>query len=215
MFKEFKEFAVKGNVLIRGWGATLLLRSVSHIPCVHVCAPMELRVKRLMERLETDDEELARREIQVDDAARRARMGEYFNVDWGDPALYDLTLESLVPYDSVISAAIAALEEAVTIAEANPTVVRFPGAASSSLWFNTASDVSNAQFIELANTLAARFLVLSARNPAERAAVDWNQVLAYSADGLTSDFEFQLSNQRQSGLLNHFTNTPNGERNYR
>jgi hypothetical protein len=55
---------------------------------------MELRVKRLLERLETDDEELARREIQVDDAARAARMGEYFNVDWGDPALYDLTLNT-------------------------------------------------------------------------------------------------------------------------
>jgi len=92
--EEVLELAVKGNVLIRGWGATLLLRSVTHIPCVQVCAPMELRVKRLLERLETDDEELARREIQVDDAARAARMGEYFNVDWGDPALYDLTLNT-------------------------------------------------------------------------------------------------------------------------
>jgi len=92
--EEVLELAVKGNVLIRGWGATLLLRSVTHIPCVQVCAPMELRVKRLLERLETDDEELARRELQVDDAARAARMGEYFNVDWGDPALYDLTLNT-------------------------------------------------------------------------------------------------------------------------
>jgi len=92
--EEVLDLAVKGNVLIRGWGATLLLRSVTHIPCVQVCAPLELRVKRLMERLETDDEELARREIQVDDAARAARMGEYFNVDWGDPALYDITLNT-------------------------------------------------------------------------------------------------------------------------
>ena len=92
--EEVFDRAVKGNVLIRGWGATLLLRSVPHIPCVRVCAPLELRVKRLMERLETDDEGLARHEIEVDDAARAARMGEHFNVKWGDPTLYDLTLNT-------------------------------------------------------------------------------------------------------------------------
>src|SRR5205085_9056924 len=74
--EEVFDLAVKGNVLIRGWGATLLLRSVRHIPCIRVTAPMELRVRRLMERLETDDEALARREIEVDDQARASRMSE-------------------------------------------------------------------------------------------------------------------------------------------
>jgi cytidylate kinase len=92
--EEVYDLAVKGNVLIRGWGATMLLRDVAHVPCVRVCAPLELRVRRLMERLETDDEDLARHEIEVDDAARAARMGEHFNVAWGDPTLYDLTLNT-------------------------------------------------------------------------------------------------------------------------
>ena len=92
--EEVFDLAVKGNVLIRGWGATLLLRSVPHIPCIRVCAPLDVRVKRLMERLETDDEDLARHEIEIDDAARAARMGEHFNVTWGDPTLYDLTLNT-------------------------------------------------------------------------------------------------------------------------
>ena len=92
--EEVLDLAVKGNVLIRGWGATLILRSVPHIPCIRVCAPLELRVKRLMERLETDDEDLARHEIEVDDQARATRMGEHFNVTWGDPTLYDLTLNT-------------------------------------------------------------------------------------------------------------------------
>jgi cytidylate kinase len=91
---EVLDLAEKGNVLIRGWGATLLLRSVPHIPCVRVCASMDVRVKRLMERLETDDEALARHEIEVDDAARASRMGETFNVSWGDPTLYDLCLNT-------------------------------------------------------------------------------------------------------------------------
>jgi len=42
--EEVFDLAVKGNVLIRGWGATLLLRAVPHIPCIRVCAPFELRV---------------------------------------------------------------------------------------------------------------------------------------------------------------------------
>lgn len=92
--EEVYGLAVKGNVLIRGWGATLLLRSVPHVACIRVCAPLELRVKRLMERLETDDAALARHEIESDDAARSARMGESFNVDWGDPVLYDMTLNT-------------------------------------------------------------------------------------------------------------------------
>jgi cytidylate kinase len=92
--EEIFDLAVKGNVLIRGWGATLYLRPISHIPSVRVCAPLELRVRRLMERLETDDEPLARHEIEADDAARAARMGEHFNVDWGDPTLYDLALNT-------------------------------------------------------------------------------------------------------------------------
>jgi cytidylate kinase len=92
--EEVFDLAVKGNVLIRGWGATLLLRAVPHVPGIRVCAPLEVRVKRLMERLETDDEELARREIEVDDHARASRMGEAFDVSWGDPTLYDLTLNT-------------------------------------------------------------------------------------------------------------------------
>jgi cytidylate kinase len=92
--EEVYELAVQGNVLIRGWGATSLLRPVAHVPCIRVCSPMDLRVKRLMERLQTDDEKLARHEIDVDDHARASRMAEHFGVHWGDPTLYDLTVNT-------------------------------------------------------------------------------------------------------------------------
>ena len=68
--EEVYDLAVKGGVLVRGWGATMILRTVAHVPCIRVCAPMDLRVERLMRRLETDDEKLARHEIAVDDHAR-------------------------------------------------------------------------------------------------------------------------------------------------
>ena len=106
--EEVYDLAVKGNVLIRGWGATLLLREVEHIPCIRVCAPIEARVQRLMERLETDDAPLARHEIELDDAARSSRMGEHFNVTWGDPTLYDLTLNTQrVPIATCVEQVIA------------------------------------------------------------------------------------------------------------
>jgi cytidylate kinase len=92
--EEVFDLAVKGNVLIRGWGATMILRSVPHVPCVRVCAPLELRIERLMRRLDTDDEKLARHEIEADDRARASRMSEHFGVQWGDPTLYDLTLNT-------------------------------------------------------------------------------------------------------------------------
>ena len=92
--EEVLDRAVKGNVLIRGWGATLWLRPVSHIAGIQVCTPMPLRIKRLMARLDTDDEMLATKEIQADDAVRAARMEEHFGVHWGNPTLYDLTLNT-------------------------------------------------------------------------------------------------------------------------
>jgi cytidylate kinase len=92
--EEVYDLAVKGNVLVRGWGATMILRPVAHVPCVRVCAPMDVRVERLMKRLETDDEKLARHEIATDDQARASRMAEHFGVQWGDPTLYDLTLNT-------------------------------------------------------------------------------------------------------------------------
>ena len=106
--EEIFDLAVKGNVLIRGWGATLWLRPVPHIAGIKVCSPMPLRVKRLMARLDTDDENLARKEIRSDDAARAARMSEHFGVEWGDPALYDLTLNTeRVPVSGCVDLVVA------------------------------------------------------------------------------------------------------------
>lgn len=114
---EILDLAARGNVLIRGWGAAYLLRSVPHVVSVRVCAPLEVRVKRLMERLETDDEELARREIEQDDHARRSRMSENFGVDWGDPTLYDITLNTeRIPVKTCVEQ-VAALAESPAFQE--------------------------------------------------------------------------------------------------
>ena len=41
--EEILDLANRGNVLIRGWGACVLLRGVPHVVRVRVCAPMEVR----------------------------------------------------------------------------------------------------------------------------------------------------------------------------
>ncbi len=92
--EEVFELAQQGNVLIRGWGSTLLLRPVPHVPCVRICAPLEERIKTLLKRLDTDDEEYLRAEIESHDEAHAAAMQGRFHVKWGDPLLYDLTLNT-------------------------------------------------------------------------------------------------------------------------
>ena len=47
--------AQRGGAVIRGWGATHLLRQVPHAVCVRVCAPFETRKRRMTERVDSDD----------------------------------------------------------------------------------------------------------------------------------------------------------------
>ena len=91
---EVYEYAAKGNVLIRGWGATYLLRGISHVLRVRVCAPFETRVHWLMERLDTANERFAQEEIRRSDAARSANIRHWFQATWGNPLDYDLVLNT-------------------------------------------------------------------------------------------------------------------------
>ena len=88
--EEVLDTAARGNVVLRGWGATALLRSVSHVPCVRILRPLPKRVEWLMKALDTDDAELAESEIRRSDESNAGRMHEQFGVNWGDPVLFDL-----------------------------------------------------------------------------------------------------------------------------
>lgn len=92
--EEVLEAAARGNVVIRGWGATQLLRSVAHIPCVRIMRPFEKRVEWLMKELDTDDRGLAEAEIHRSDQANASRMKQQFGVHWGDPVLFDMVINT-------------------------------------------------------------------------------------------------------------------------
>lgn len=92
--QEVFSLADKGNVVLRGWGATCLLRPVKHVVRVRVTRPLKLRAEWLMGHLETDDVAFAETEVRRSDDAHAARMHDQFGVTWGDPLLYDLVLNT-------------------------------------------------------------------------------------------------------------------------
>lgn len=92
--EEILDVAVRGNVLIRGWGATYVLRPISHVVGVRVCAPLAFRAKVLMERIGVVDEGLAIKEIEKNDAAHAKTMFHLLHVNWEDPLLYDIVLNT-------------------------------------------------------------------------------------------------------------------------
>jgi cytidylate kinase len=80
--------------VIRGWGAAHLLRPIRHVICVRVCAPVGVRVQRMMERLNTDDEEFVANEIRISEEAITAITRRHFDVSWQHSDRYDLVLNT-------------------------------------------------------------------------------------------------------------------------
>ncbi|MBL0140843.1 MAG: cytidylate kinase-like family protein [Betaproteobacteria bacterium] len=80
--------------VIRGWGAVHLLKEVPHVIRVRVCAPLEIRIDRMMERLGTDDRETVANEINLSEEAHTAITKRHFAVNWRDPENYDIVLST-------------------------------------------------------------------------------------------------------------------------
>jgi len=80
--------------IIRGWGAAHLLRNCPHVVAVRVCAPFEVRVKRMMERLNTNDRDFVENEIRMSEEAHGAITRRHFGVSWQHSDLYDLVLNT-------------------------------------------------------------------------------------------------------------------------
>jgi cytidylate kinase len=92
--EEILGLAQRGNVLIKGWGAATLLRDVPQVISVRVCAPMDFRVRVMMERLGRTDANTVRGEIERFDAARTRSLRAYFDVEQEDARLYHIVLNT-------------------------------------------------------------------------------------------------------------------------
>ena len=78
---EILRIAASGDVaVIRGWGANHLLKPIPHVVRVRVCASFGLRVKRMMERLDTTDQPAVEKEIHLSEEAITAITRRHFDV---------------------------------------------------------------------------------------------------------------------------------------
>jgi cytidylate kinase len=87
------EFAAADNVVILGRWSTMLLRGVRHAVRVRVCAPPELRTARLMRRMSIPHAEAQALSQRYDEGVR-ARLRQFFDVEWEDSDLYDLVINT-------------------------------------------------------------------------------------------------------------------------
>lgn len=78
------------SVILRGWGATSLLKDVPHAVRVCVSASRRTRVKRMMERLDSGDPAQVERIVDQNDEAARAVMRRHFHIDTRDINEYDM-----------------------------------------------------------------------------------------------------------------------------
>jgi cytidylate kinase len=92
--EEILRVAQQGNVLIKGWGVATLLCDVPEVISVRVCAPLDFRVRVLMDRLGSKDANAVREQIERHDAAGTRTMRAYFNVEQEDPRLYHIVLNT-------------------------------------------------------------------------------------------------------------------------
>ncbi len=129
MAEEVLEVASRGNVVLRGWGATCLLRTVPHVVCVRVTRPFAQRVAWLREQLGADDIAFVEEEIRRSDRAHAARLHAQFGVTWGDPLLYDLVLNTDRLSVETCARQIAALAQRPEFAETDASRARLQNMA--------------------------------------------------------------------------------------
>lgn len=92
----------------------------------------------------------------------------------------DISTVELQPYSTVIAEALVSLDKCIALCSSNTFSLPadwIPGDA-----------YDNVSLGELANSMAARLLVYSARNVAENTSTDWQKVYDYASKGIQMDF---------------------------
>ncbi len=83
-----------GSIVIRGRGSQFILRDHPGVFHILVVAPLELRLKRVMED-QNLEEHNARKELDRFDRSRREFTKRYFDAELEDPVNYDLVINTL------------------------------------------------------------------------------------------------------------------------
>ncbi len=89
----YYNFVQRGNVVTAGRGGPFFLRGVSHVLKVRIMAPVDVRVRRVMQREKLDQRAAAQR-VRDYDREMAGRLDYLFGVDWTHPQHYDLVLNT-------------------------------------------------------------------------------------------------------------------------
>lgn len=98
-----KTIADRGPCVIVGRSADYVLRDRPNVINIFVHAPMDVCVRRIMERSDCNDEDSARMLAEKTNKLRANYYNFYTDKRWGMAAGYDLTFDSsLVPMDAMV-----------------------------------------------------------------------------------------------------------------
>lgn len=102
------DVAEQDNVVINSRGGQVLLRGIPHVLRVRVIAPLDLRVKRVMKKMaaqmqESVDLRTTAEMVRRSDQEKHGRMRYLYDLDWSDPALYDIVINTeKLPFDAAV-----------------------------------------------------------------------------------------------------------------
>jgi cytidylate kinase len=85
--------AEKGNVVIVGRASQLILKDFPNCLHIRIIASLETRIKNIHETKKVN-EKAAKAQIVESDRNRRAFIKKFYQADWNDPSLYDLTINT-------------------------------------------------------------------------------------------------------------------------
>jgi excisionase family DNA binding protein len=91
--ESIRALADQGDIVIIGRGGNLALADRPEVLKIQLVAPVEVRVAEVAER-ETLSESEAQRRIRESDRQRCAFIKQAFGVDWDNPLLYDLVINT-------------------------------------------------------------------------------------------------------------------------
>ncbi|HEU5218743.1 MAG TPA: hypothetical protein VFU23_08785 [Gemmatimonadales bacterium] len=99
----------------------------------------------------------------------------------------------LSSYKEVMIEALSALDKSIVAANASAGATGANGFPLPANWMFTVTSMTAPEFIKVVHSYAARLRAQNARNPAERAAVDWDKVIADAQAGITADHKIITS----------------------
>jgi cytidylate kinase len=87
------EFAQQGNCVILGRGGQCLLKDLPGLLHVRIIAPLETKVERIKQQFNCDNH-YAKQIVQHSEHDRAGFHKFFFHIDWEDPKLYDLVINT-------------------------------------------------------------------------------------------------------------------------